>query len=93
MDLDAVGRLQRAPDLAVDDELPDLDVSFDLAALADDEERVRVDRALERALDPERALERQLALEFGLHVDQSGQLGFVQFPRSVFHAFAPLILS
>ena len=61
-------------DLAVDDDLADLDIGFDLAPLADDEQGVRIDRALEIALDPERALEGQVSLQLRSLVDQPGDL-------------------
>src|SRR5690348_1073170 len=63
--LDGLRRLDVPGDLALDDDRPAADLRLDLGALADLKQVVRGDLAGERSVDPDLALERELALELG----------------------------
>ena len=86
MDLHLLGRLDRAFEFPVDEDVPDDDIGLDLAALADDQDRFGFDPAFVIAVDAERAGESQLTVEFGAVVEEprDAVLVHVEFFR-IFH--------
>src|SRR6185503_9704690 len=72
--LDGGGRLDVADDLAFDDDRAAADLGRDLGAVADHEQVVGRDLAGERAVDPDLALEGELAFELGALAEQCVQV-------------------
>src|SRR6266508_93559 len=72
--LDGGRRLDVADDLALDDDRPAADRRRDLGAVADHEQVVGRDLAGERAVDPDLALEGELALELGALAEKCVQV-------------------
>src|SRR5262249_2030148 len=74
VDPDRALRLDVADPRALDDDLADIDLGLDHRALADHEDVIGEHLALEPAVDPDRAVERELALERGAAPEQRGDL-------------------
>src|SRR4030042_673956 len=87
--------LDVALELAVDDEIADLDLSLDVARIADDQHRIGIDLALEVPVDAEGALEGKVAVEEGVLGEKAGHLSLAQVVLAllvfVLHLFTPLI--